>query len=119
MIGETQPERQAIMAGNHEQARGEGARADGVAARGGEFVDSDIPGEERVRTHEPAGEFIQSDVPGQSDAEPRQGENAYDASDIPGEATPQQDGEVGHFTDSDIPSNSTRDDVSSDDTEAG
>lgn len=107
------------MAGKHDQARGEGARADGIESTGGEYVDSEIPGEERVRTTEPAGEFVASDIPGEGDAEPRQGENAYDESEIPGEETPHQDGEVGHFTDSDIPSNSTTDDVSSDDTEAG
>lgn len=90
------------MAGKHEHPR-EDARTDGVAKQGGEFVDSEIPGEERVASREPVGEFVSSDIPGESTPD-RRGEGAYDESDIPGEAKPSTDG-VGSYTDAEIPAN--------------
>jgi hypothetical protein len=117
------------MAGKHEQARGDGGRADGQKIASGEFVDSDIPGEERHDSREPVGEFTGSEIPGETAASdaPRGGEGSYDDSDIPGENTSSDrhgaadDGAadngtagngtaandtaetVGSFTDSDIP----------------
>lgn len=93
------------MAGKHEHPR-EDARTDGIARRGGEFVDSEIPGEERVQSREPVGEFVASDIPGESTPTPRDGEGAYDESEIPGEDVPDTDG-VGSYTDSEIPGTTT------------
>jgi hypothetical protein len=92
------------MAGKHEGPRDD-ARADGLVSESGEYVDSEIPGEDRVASREPAGEFVAADIPGESERLVG-GEGAYDESDIPGEKTPENEG-VGKFTDSDIPGEAT------------
>lgn len=91
------------MAGKHEQARGDEGRSDGVEPRAGAFTDSDIPGDERVTTDEPAGEFVSSDIPGESrpEGDGDEADGEYVESDIPGEAEPTASGEVGHYTDTD------------------
>ncbi|KTR39155.1 hypothetical protein NS263_11330 [Curtobacterium oceanosedimentum] len=91
------------MAGKHEQARGDEGRADGVEPRAGAFTDSEIPGEHRVESNEPAGEFVSSEIPGETRPEGAPGADTgeYVDSDIPGEAEPITDGETGHYVDKD------------------
>jgi hypothetical protein len=89
----------ADMAGKHEGPRDD-QRADGLVDEGGEYVDSEIPGEDRIESREPAGEFVESEIPGDPE-DVRQGKGSYDQSDIPGEKTPDNQG-VGAYTDSDL-----------------
>lgn len=92
------------MAGRHEHPRGEGSRTDGVTNAGGEYVDSDIPGEDRVARDEPSGEFVSSDIPGEATPTAPSTEGSYEESDIPGENDEHDTGEaIGSFTDSEIP----------------
>ncbi|PZE62943.1 hypothetical protein DEJ33_00400 [Curtobacterium sp. MCPF17_047] len=90
-----------MAAGKHEAARGDDDRADGVDARAGEFVDSDIPGEHRVTDDEPVGEFVSSDIPGEARPQPDDETGEYVESDIPGESQPAGPEETGHYTDRD------------------
>ncbi|MGN7192046.1 MULTISPECIES: hypothetical protein [unclassified Curtobacterium] len=91
------------MAGKHEQARGDEGRADGVETHAGAYTDSVIPGDEHVTSTEPAGEFVSSDIPGDDRPEGAGGADAgeYVESDIPGEAEPTPSGETGHYVDKD------------------
>ncbi|WP_157071430.1 hypothetical protein [Curtobacterium ammoniigenes] len=88
------------MAGRHEGPR-DAARTDGVVSEGGEYVDSEIPGDAPVSHDGRAGEYVESEIPGEVEPD-RAGVGAYDQSEIPGEQTPVDEG-VGHYVDSEIP----------------
>jgi hypothetical protein len=87
------------MAGKHEQIRGESDRSDGVEPRAGEFVDSDIPGEQQAHSNEPVGEFVASDIPGEDVPSATGTDGEYVESDIPGEDEPRLSGDIGHYVD--------------------
>lgn len=92
------------MAGQHDDAR-DGAFVDDDVNMGGKYVDSEIPGDARVRPGVPAGEYVESEIPGDAPVVHHH-RGAYDQSEIPGDVVPEDEG-VGHYVDSDIPGEST------------